>query len=68
MMVNIYDITHHRRTGAPFDFFHSLHDLRLYTIENELFFPKKQAKESALRFLMREILPKVTALVRRVGR
>lgn len=64
-MVNIYDITHHRRTGAPFDFFNNLHDLRLYTIENELFFPRRQAKDSALRFLLREIFPKVTALVKR---
>lgn len=68
MMVNIYDITHHKRTGAPFDFFNTLEDLRYYTIEEDLIFPKSQAKESALRFLMREIFPRVTQIVRRVPR
>lgn len=67
-MVNIYDITHHKRTGAPFDFFNTLGDLRSYTIENELFFPKAKAKESALKYLMREILPRVTRLVTRMRR
>lgn len=67
-MVNIYDITHHRRTGAPFDFFNTLDDLRSYTVENELYFPKHQAKQSALRFLMRQIFPKVTGFLKRVVR
>lgn len=67
-MVNIYDITHHKRTGAPFDFFNTLRDLRSYTIEGGLFFPKKRAKESALKFLLREIFPKVKAGLRRVLR
>lgn len=58
-MVNIYDITHHKRTGEPFDFFNTLCDLRSYTKEGELFFPKRRAKESALKFLMRKIFPAV---------
>ncbi|KAL0631727.1 hypothetical protein Q9L58_009402 [Maublancomyces gigas] len=68
LMVNIYDITHHKRTGAPFDFFNTLDDLRSYTQENKLYFPKDRAKESALRFLLRQILPKMTRLVKHVVR
>lgn len=67
-MVNIYDITHHRRTGAPFDFFNTLDDLRSYTQEHKLYFPKDQAKESALRFLLRKIFPKLTGFLKHVGR
>ncbi|KAL0634523.1 hypothetical protein Q9L58_006542 [Maublancomyces gigas] len=56
LMVNIYDIVNHKRTGAPFDFFNSLADLSSYTFEFDLVFPLKKAKESALKFLLRPIL------------
>lgn len=58
LMVNIYDVVHHKRVGAPFDFFNTLGDLRSYTIEEELYFPRKKAKESALKFLLRHIFPR----------
>lgn len=55
-MVNIYDIVNHKRTGAPFHFFNTLADLRSYTIEFDLVYPKEKAKESALKLLLRRIV------------
>lgn len=67
-MVNIYDLTHHRRTGKSFNFFRTLGDLSSYTIEHKLFFPKKQAKQSALKFLLREIFMGGFGVIKRVVR
>lgn len=67
-MVNIYGITHHKRTGARFDFFNTFNDLRSYTTEKEPAPPKAQAKGSARRSLMRDTFPRVMWAVKRVVR
>lgn len=49
-------MVYHSRTGAAFDFFPNLQELRSYTMENELYFPKRKAKEGVLKYLLRDIL------------
>lgn len=55
LMVNIYDIVNHKRTGAGFHFFNSLADLGSYTFEFGLIFPLGRAKVSAMKFLLRPL-------------
>lgn len=55
-------MVYHSRTGAAFDFFPGLQELRSYTMENELYFPKQKAKEGVLKYLLREILQQRRAI------
>ncbi|KAI5840874.1 hypothetical protein DFP73DRAFT_178054 [Morchella snyderi] len=53
--VNIYDLLHFKRTGAAFELFPTVKELRKYTKQKKLIFPKAKAKEGPLRFLLRDI-------------
>ncbi|KAG6144125.1 hypothetical protein E4U38_003096 [Claviceps purpurea] len=55
--VNIVDFIDCERTGEPIHKFASLRQLREYTMEEEKYFPRKQAKRSLLlRFLLKPIV------------
>lgn len=55
MHVNIYDLVHHARTKAFIRFFKTEEELSEYTRANNLRFPKDEAKNGALGFLLRHI-------------